>query len=324
MKHVQFSLLIVVAVVGSACASKRDSLRHDISDELAANEAAGESGPLSAMPADRSLRLDPAESSSVPPDAAQTPEEEFLATDSLSSEDRGGALSHEPTPASAYAAELSEAEEDAALLYGDSVVPDPWEGYNRRIHRFNAVVDRRLLRPLAVGYAKAVPAPVRSGVSRFFHNLGEPATAINQALQGDPVLALGSLGRFVVNTTLGVGGVFDTASRMGMHAGGSEDFGQTLAVWGWRDSRYLVLPFFGPRTLRDTISIVGDQRTAPLGYVNDSRAAAALQLLQIVDGRTQLMSFDEARQDAYDDYTFVRDAWSQRRNHQIEQDAEVD
>ncbi|MBK9442179.1 MAG: VacJ family lipoprotein, partial [Comamonadaceae bacterium] len=99
-----------------------------------------------------------------------------------------------------------------------------------------------------------------------------------------------------------------------------EDFGQTLATWGWRDSRYLVLPLLGPRTVRDAIGIVGDYPLSPVGYVQDSGTASGLQVLEIVDMRTRMLPIDEFRRDAIDDYLFVRDAWAQRRNHQIQQD----
>lgn len=213
----------------------------------------------------------------------------------------------------------AEAEDTGAALYAGTPVRDPWERYNRRIHRFNNAVDKRVLRPLAVGYSKAVPAPVRSGVSRFFGNLGQPATAINRALQGHPVLALKSLGRFAVNSTLGIAGLFDPAARMGLPEGDSEDFGQTLATWGWRDSRYLVMPLLGPRTVRDSAAIVADQRLSPLAYVDDTATASALQVLEIVDGRVQRMPMERMREGVYDDYTFVRDAWSQHRRHQIDE-----
>lgn len=212
----------------------------------------------------------------------------------------------------------SEVEQDLALVYGDADVWDPWEKQNRRTHRFNTAVDAHVLRPLARAYARAIPAPVRASVGRFFRNLGEPANAINYMMQGHPGRSLAALGRFALNTTLGIGGVFDPASRLGVRRRDEEDVGQTLGTWGWRRSRYLVLPLLGPRTVRDTLSLVADQRLAPLRYINDGTAAAALQALDAVDGRARLSAFDEARRDAYDDYAFVRDAWSQRRAHQIE------
>lgn len=215
-------------------------------------------------------------------------------------------------------------EEDLALVYGDADVWDPWEKQNRRIHRFNTAVDAHVLRPLAHAYTRALPAQIRAGVTRFFRNLGEPASAINHMLQGHPGHSLAALGRFALNTTLGIGGVFDPASRMGLRRRDEEDVGQTLGTWGWRRSRYLVLPLLGPRTVRDALSLVADQRLSPLRYVNDGTAALALQALEVVDGRARLAAFDDAREDAYDDYAFVRDAWSQRRVHQIERDAPLE
>lgn len=223
-------------------------------------------------------------------------------------------------PDSSHGGGLPEVEQDAHALYTDAVLRDPWEKYNRRIHRFNNLFDRYILRPLAKGYANAVPAPVRSGVSRFFSNLGTPATALNQLLQGHPVHALQSLGRFAVNTTVGIVGVLDPATRMRIPKRDEEDFGQTLATWGWRDSRYLVMPLLGPRTVRDAAAVAADRRLSPLAYVEDGQAAGALQLLEIVDMRAWLLPMDEARRTAYDEYALVRDAWAQRRKQRIEQD----
>lgn len=212
----------------------------------------------------------------------------------------------------------SDVTQDAAELYGDVDVRDPWERYNRRIYGFNNVVDKYVLRPLAIGYNELVPEVVQSRVSRFFGNLDLPATAANQTLQGHPVHALQSLGRFAVNSTVGIGGMLDPATRFGIPACHEEDFGQTLATWGWRDSRYLVMPLLGPRTVRDAVAVVGDQTLSPLGYIEDRGAANALQLLQLVDGRARLLSMDQDRREAYDEYALVRDAWMQRRRYQIE------
>ncbi len=199
-------------------------------------------------------------------------------------------------------------------------VRDPWEGFNRKVHSFNNAADKLVLRPVAVGYKKIMPEPIRAGVSRFFANLAMPATAVNQALQGHPGESVQSLGRFAVNTTVGIAGVFDLASHVGLPPRDGEDFGQTLATWGWRDSRYLVLPLLGPRTLRDAVGMVGDQPLSPLGQVQDSGTATGLQALEIVDMRTRMLPLDGFRSSALDDYTFVRDAWSQRRNSQIQTD----
>ncbi len=211
------------------------------------------------------------------------------------------------------------AEMESDALSATPTVQDPWEGFNRKVHSFNSVVDRFIFRPVAVGYEKITPNPLQSGVSRFFSNLRLPATAVNQALQGRPADAGRSLGRFFVNSTAGIGGVFDPATHIGMPKPDGEDLGQTLATWGWRDSRYLVIPIMGPRTVRDALGGFGDQQLSLISRIDNSSVADKLQIMQMVDVRAQLLPTDQMRRDAFDDYTFVRDAWSQRRNQQIEQ-----
>ncbi|UUF00003.1 VacJ family lipoprotein [Xanthomonas hortorum pv. pelargonii] len=196
---------------------------------------------------------------------------------------------------------------------------DPWERYNRGMHRFNMAVDRGVARPLATAYTKVVPSPARLGVTNFFDNLGTPLTMVNQLLQGHPVYAVQSLGRFVMNSTLGVAGLFDPASAAGIPRR-SEDFGQTLGAWGWRNSRYFELPLFGPRTVRDTVGLGGDIPLSWVRQVDDGGARFALQGLQLVDTRSQLMSLDSLRDRAPDEYALTRDAWMQRRNYQIVRD----
>ena len=196
---------------------------------------------------------------------------------------------------------------------------DPWEPLNRRIHAFNNVVDRRVAKPLAKAYVAVVPRPVRLGVRNFFHNLGQPVSMVNALLQGRPGHAGDSLMRFLLNTTVGLGGIFDPATRLNMPSH-SEDFGQTLGVWGWRNSRYVELPLFGPRTVRDAFGLVGDAPLAPLQHVEEDKARVFLQGLQLVDVRTQLMAVDSMREGAADEYALTRDAWLQRRNYQINED----
>lgn len=193
---------------------------------------------------------------------------------------------------------------------------DPWERYNRKMHRFNMAVDRGIARPLARAYSKVVPRPVRLGVSNFFNNLGQPVSALNALLQGKPKQAAQSLGRFALNTTLGIGGIFDPASDAKL-PNRSEDFGQTLGVWGWKRSRYVELPFFGPRTVRDSFGALGDAPLSPLRQVERDRIRIPLQGLQLVDVRAQLLPLDSLRDGAEDEYALVRDSWMQRRDYQI-------
>jgi phospholipid-binding lipoprotein MlaA len=196
---------------------------------------------------------------------------------------------------------------------------DPWEGYNRRMYSVNSALDKVVIRPVAVAYDWITPDPVQAGVTRFFGNLREPVTAVNQALQMRPAPAAQSLGRFVVNSTVGVGGLFDPATRLGM-AREQEDFGQTLATWGWRDSRYVVMPVLGPRTLRDKVGMIGDQPLSPVGRIDRAGVADKLTLLQMADGRARALPVDGMRELALDEYVVVRDAWMNRRAEQIDKD----
>ncbi len=230
--------------------------------------------------------------------------------------------------------DITDAEADFAAIYGvapynpvaDPSLPpsadfgrsyDPWEPMNRRIHTFNNAVDRTIARPLARAYVQVVPRPLRLGVSNFMDNLGQPLTAVNSLIQGQPKMAGQAMGRFLVNSTLGVGGILDPASSAGLPRR-REDFGQTLGVWGWDRSRYLVLPFFGPRTVRDTVGLAGDVPLSPIRRINDDQTRILLQGLSLVDTRAQLLSLDSLREGAVDDYTLVRDSWLKRRNYQIE------
>ncbi|MFN3985451.1 MAG: VacJ family lipoprotein [Rhodocyclaceae bacterium] len=224
---------------------------------------------------------------------------------------------------SADVAEASDASQvgfDADASYDLALADDPWEGFNRRMHSFNNTIDRFVLRPAALGYKRVTPDSVQAGVSRFFANLSMPVTAVNQALQGRAGDAASSLGRFAVNTTIGIAGIFDPAAHFGMPRRDGEDFGQTLAIWGWRDSRYLVLPLLGPRTVRDAVGLVGDLPLSPVSHIDDSTVAIGFQALELVDMRMRLLPTDQLRRDALDDYLFVRDAWFQRRKHLIEQE----
>jgi len=193
---------------------------------------------------------------------------------------------------------------------------DPWEGWNRKVHRFNNAVDRALTKPVARGYTRVVPRPLRTGVSNVFSNLGQPFSAVNALLQGKPKSAGQSLARFVLNLTLGLGGLFDPASEASLPKG-HEDFGQTLAVWGWKRSRYFELPFFGPRTVRDSFGLGGDLAASPLRLIDDKPVRYGLAGLSLVDTRAQLLSVDSLREGALDDYALVRDAWLQRRQYLI-------
>lgn len=230
------------------------------------------------------------------------------------------------TDSNASDAATAQAEDDYAAIYGNDAGAasvdgrnplDPWEPFNRRVHHFNNGVDRYIAKPLARGYMAIAPPPVRLGIGNFFSNLGQPVSAVNALLQGHPKQAGQSLARFTVNFTFGVLGFFDPATHIGI-PNRSEDFGQTLGRWGWKRSRYLELPFFGPRTLRDALGGAVEAPLSPLGQIEEDRVRVFLQGLQLVDLRTNLLVADSMRAGAYDDYTLTRDAWLQRRNYQID------
>lgn len=191
---------------------------------------------------------------------------------------------------------------------------DPWEGFNRRIFAFNDVLDRYALKPVATGYRTVTPDPVQTGVGNFFANLGEVRTAINSLLQGKPSNAGLATSRFLINSTVGVGGLLDYATLMEVTAD-DEDFGQTLAAWGWADSRYLVLPLLGPSTLRDTTGLPADMAAYPPTYIDDDATRVGLTALNIVDTRAGLLDQEELI--SGDRYRFIRDAFLQSRQFAI-------
>lgn len=285
-----------------------------------AGKPAREAAPAS-VAVDASTPVEDAPAATVPPvdDGAAAPAA-AVATDGTAA----------PVAQAAGESAPTDAEDDFAALYGgpapgatgsESGRPayDPWEPFNRKVHSFNNVVDRAVARPLATAYTHVVPRFARTGVTNFFSNLRAPVTITNQLLQGRPGDAWDSLGRFLMNSTLGVGGLFDPASKA-MVPRRSEDFGQTLGAWGWRGSRYVELPFFGPRTVRDVFGLAGDIPLSPIRTIEQDRLRIGLQGLQLVDMRSQLMALDDIRDSAVDEYALTRDAWLQRRNYQIEND----
>jgi phospholipid-binding lipoprotein MlaA len=194
---------------------------------------------------------------------------------------------------------------------------DPWHSMNRGIYTFNDGLDRYALKPVAKGYKKVTPTWVRSRVGSFFGNLTYPITAVNQLLQGKPKLFAQDTGRFVTNTVFGIAGLFDVADKMGMPQH-DEDFGQTLAVWGVPSGPYLMLPIFGPSTLRDGPAKVPDYFISPMRYADiTTLESLSIRALDLVDTRAQLLSTEAALEGAYDRYGIVRDAWLQRREYMI-------
>ena len=195
---------------------------------------------------------------------------------------------------------------------------DPIEGYNRAMFSFNETVDKAVIKPVAQGYNYVTPQPVQTGVSNFFGNLADIWTSVNNLLQGKPGDALSDAGRVLINSTVGILGLFDVATPMGLEKN-EEDFGQTLGRWGVGDGAYVVLPILGPRTVRDTVGLAADIYTDPVrdadahrGYRNTAIA------LRAIDTRADLLKAEDALEAAaLDKYAYVRDAYLQHRRSAI-------
>jgi phospholipid-binding lipoprotein MlaA len=194
---------------------------------------------------------------------------------------------------------------------------DPLEGVNRGIYKFNDVTDKYALKPVASAYKAITPTPVRKGFNNFFNNLGSITTVLNDLLQLKFANAFTDAGRFIINSTFGVAGFIDVAG-MDNIPNRKEDFGQTLGYWGVGNGPYLVLPFLGASTLRDTTGFVVDRVTSdPITYthnIGEIRLHNQLRAAQIVDTRTELLDAKDIVDEAsLDPYAFMRDAYLQRR-----------
>jgi phospholipid-binding lipoprotein MlaA len=193
---------------------------------------------------------------------------------------------------------------------------DPWEGMNRPIFRFNRRVDAATLEPVASGYVKVIPSFMRTGVSNFMSNLRGPRNIINNFLQGKGANGLSETGRFVVNSTVGVLGLFDVGSKIGLEQH-REDFGQTLAVWGVPDGPYVMVPFAGPQTLRDAIAFPLDVLADPLWYYEHDVPRYALYALRFIDIRAGFLSMDDLLDESFDPYVRLREAYLQNRRYSV-------
>ena len=193
---------------------------------------------------------------------------------------------------------------------------DPLEGYNRAMFRFNEGVDKAIVKPLAQGYEKAVPQLVRTGIGNVFSNLGDVWVGINNLLQGKAGDGMSDLMRFAVNSTFGILGIFDVASEMGLPKH-NEDLGQTLAVWGVGEGAYFVVPFLGPRTVRDAVVLPIDMRGNGLLQLDHVPTRNTVLATRIVHTRSRLLKADRTLEDQIDKYAFVRDAYLQARRYQV-------
>ncbi len=207
---------------------------------------------------------------------------------------------------------------------------DPMEGWNRGVHTFNENLDEYAVKPVAQGYNWITPSFVDTGVTNFFSNIIDIRVTINDLLQFKLAQGGSDAARFLVNSTVGVAGLFDVASHLDLEKH-DEDFGQTLGVWGVPTGPYLVLPFFGPSSPRGAVGLVGDVAANPVTYIslitNTSPTAIGLGLsaLYLIDTRSDLLTTSKIAKDATafgDDYAFIRNAYFQRRESLVN-DGEV-
>lgn len=199
---------------------------------------------------------------------------------------------------------------------GSRSAADPWESLNRPIHSFNQGVDNIIYKPIAKGYEFIFPSVVRQGVTNFSRNLRVPLVGINNALQGDGKGAANDFGRFMLNSTFGLLGIFDLATKDGMDRN-DEDFGQTFALWGVPDGPFVVVPFLGPNTLRDAFAIPLNLYADPLIHYDNSSVRDKLYGLRFIDLRQRLFAAEALIEDSPDRYVTLRESFRQRRQYLI-------
>jgi phospholipid-binding lipoprotein MlaA len=194
---------------------------------------------------------------------------------------------------------------------------DPIEGFNRAMFSFNEGLDTVLIKPVAQGYDAVMPTPVRTGVTNFFGNIADFFIGFNNLLQGKPDQALSDLGRVAINSTIGILGLFDVATEAGLEKH-EEDFGQTFGRWGMGDGAYVVLPVFGPRSVRDAAGLILDMAADPVGDVEHIPTRNTLTALRLIDTRADLLPADKViAEAALDKYSYVRDGYLQRRRNLV-------
>lgn len=194
---------------------------------------------------------------------------------------------------------------------------DPWESFNRSMYTFNDTLDRAIARPVAQAYKDYLPTAVQRGTSNFFSNLDDVGVVVNDILQFKLAQAVQDFARLMVNSILGVYGLFDVATQLDLPKH-KEDFGQTLASWGVGDGPYMVLPFLGPSNVRDTLSIPVDWEMDPVMYIDDSARRWEAILLRVTDKRASYLEATRVMEKSgIDPYIFMRDAYFQYRTNLI-------
>jgi len=194
---------------------------------------------------------------------------------------------------------------------------DPIEGFNRAMFAFNEGLDSAIIKPVAKGYDAVLPSPIKTGVTNFFSNIEDLFIGVNNLLQGKVPEAFSDLGRVVINSTVGLLGVIDFASDAGLEKH-DEDFGQTFGRWGVGNGAYVVIPVFGSRTVRDTVGLVLDVAADPVANHNPKRTRDVALVLRLVNDRANLLPADKVVEEAaLDKYSYLRDAYLQRRRNLI-------
>jgi phospholipid-binding lipoprotein MlaA len=199
-------------------------------------------------------------------------------------------------------------------------VNDPLEKVNRTFFNINEKVDEVALKPIALTYSKT-PDPIKNGITNFFRNLKEIDNTLNQVLQGKPKYAVNDLSRFLINSTLGIGGFLDPASSMGLERH-DEDFGQTLGLWGVSPGPYLMVPFLGPSSTRDLLSRPISSFLEVTFHMDDSNVRLSLSALDAIETRERLLEVESLL--SGDKYNFVRDSYSQSREYEIKDGLNVE
>jgi phospholipid-binding lipoprotein MlaA len=203
-----------------------------------------------------------------------------------------------------------------ATLPGKPDPRDRYERFNRSVYKFNNALDHAILRPVARAYVK-LPRPIRTGINNFFTNFTYPTTVANDLFQGKVADGATDSARIIVNTTLGIGGLFDPATRMGLERH-TQDFGLTLGHWGVPTGPFLELPLLGPSDVRDAVGLIPDYA---INYaisnqlINNNWASGGMFVVSMVDKRSQLLDLDRILDSAYDPYAFTRNAYLQRRDY---------
>ena len=199
-------------------------------------------------------------------------------------------------------------------------VNDPYENLNRKTYQFNENLDEKIAKPIAEIYSK-FPPPIKNGVTNFFNNLEEVDTFINQLLQGKPKESLNDLTRFIINSTIGLAGFIDVASKIGLERH-EEDFGQTLGVWGVGQGPYIMLPVLGPSTLRDSFSRPVSSFLSVTFHMTDTDVNIALKSIDAIETRERLLEVESLL--SGDKYSFVKDAYIQSINYEVKDGIDVE